>query len=277
MIPLTQPIDFTLNGRVAIVTGAGSGIGRGIALGLAHAGANLVVAGRTAETLEAVGNEVGKIGRKLLAVPADVTDSGDIEVVVRRALETFGRIDILVNNAGGGGGLGQKFRRAPLLDTSEAEMLATFALNFNSVVLLSRAVVPAMQAQGGGSIVNVASMAGRDHDHPMPGSGMYGAAKAAVVNISRTMAVEWAPEVRVNCVSPGMITIDSPRVTAIRSPERTQSMMATIAMGRGGLPEDVAGAVVYLASDAAKWVTGAVIDIHGGLKSSWLPAPVVKV
>ena len=265
MIPLTQPIDFTLNGRVAIVTGAGSGIGRGIALGLAHAGANLVVAGRTAETLEAVGNEVGKIGRKLLAVPADVTDSGDIEVVVRRALETFGRIDILVNNAGGGGGLGQKFRRAPLLDTSEAEMLATFALNFNSVVLLSRAVVPAMQAQGGGSIVNVASMAGRDHDHPMPGSGMYGAAKAAVVNISRTMAVEWAPEVRVNCVSPGMITIDSPRVTAIRSPERTQSMMATIAMGRGGLPEDVAGAVVYLAGANAANITGHTLVLDGGL------------
>lgn len=273
---MTRMVDFSLNGRVAIVTGAGTGIGRGVALALAEAGASVVAAGRTPGPLEAVAAEIQGMGATAEAIPTDVTDVAAVQRLVQATVDAFGRIDILVNNAGGGGGQGHTFRRAPVMETSEQEIDDCFALNFKAAVLCSQAAYPVMMAAGGGSIINMASMAGRDYDHPMPGSGVYGAAKAALVNMSRTMATEWAPAIRVNCVSPGMIAIDSPRVTAIRSPERLKSMTATIAMGRPGDPVDVAAAVVYLAGDAAKWVTGTVIDIHGGLKSSWLPAPVVR-
>ena len=259
--------DFALSGRVAIVTGGSTGIGHGIALGLAKAGAAVVLAARSADALEEAQHDVAAFGTGVLTVTADVTRRADVERVVARSIETFGHIDILVNNAGAT--FGANFRRAPLLELTDRDIDENLALNFRSMLVCAQAAVPHMMERRQGVIINISSMAGREHDHPTAGFGVYPAAKAAIIALTKCMAVEWAPQVRVNCIAPGVI--DTPRVSAARPADRLSTQLSTIAMGRIGLPSDVAGAAVYLASDAASWVTGSVLDVHGGIKSSWVP------
>lgn len=261
--------DFSLNGRVAIVTGGGTGVGQGIAIGLAEAGADVVVAARRREPLEETCRAIEALGRKALAVLTDVTELADTRALAKRVLDQFGRIDVLVNNAGGS--FGANFKRGPLIDLTPEDIDGCLALNVKSVLLCSQAVVPAMRAQGRGSIINIASIGGRGISAPSQGFGLYGPAKAAVLTLTNNMATEWAPQIRVNAVAPSTIT--TPRVEATRTPEVEASITAGIALGRIGRPEEVAGAVVFLASDAAAWITGSVIDVHGGLRSARLAPP----
>ena len=260
---------FDLTGRVAIVTGGSQGIGRAIALALADAGADVAIVARLPETVhggaerihrpvEAVAQEIEAKGRRSLGVVADVRDESQITKMVSDVREAFGKIDILVNNAGAT--WGETFRTGPLLELSAQDLDECLRLNLRSVFLCSCAVAPVMLAQGQGAIVNLASGAGRG---PSPNNGVYGAAKAGVISLTQTMSVEWAPAIRVNAIAPG--TVDHTDRAAVHPYALPGSRGATgIALGRVGTAEDMAGAVAYLASDAAAYTTGTVIDINGG-------------
>lgn len=250
---------FDLTGRVAIVTGGSQGIGRAIALALAEAGADIVVTARTPSTVESASDEIRALGRKALGVPADVTRGDDIARLVQRTRETFGRLDILVNNAGGGG------RWAPLLDLTEQDFDDSMASSLKSVFLCSKAVAPTMLRQGRGAIINISSSMGKVPENTRHGTGLYGAAKAGVENITYAMAAEWGPAVRVNCVVPWWVP--KKEQLAGQSPALLAARNKAFAMGRPGEPDDIAGAVVFLASGAASWITGSVLDISGGLIS----------
>lgn len=251
--------DQPLAGRIAIITGASQGLGRGFALGIAQAGADVVLASRTPETLDAVCKEVEATGRKVIGVPTDVTKAYDVQSLVTRAYESFGRIDILLNNAGGN--IGRTFSRAPLIDMTEQDFDECMALNVKSIFLCSKAVVPIMKAQGSGVILTVSSGAGHG-EAPRAGFSAYGAAKAAVIRLTECMAAEWGPEIRVNCLIPGFI--DNPKPTPGRTPAAIEERLKSIAMKRVGQNDDLAAAAVFLASDTASWITGASLPVDGG-------------
>ena len=252
---------FDLTGRTAIVTGGSSGIGKAIALALAEEGADVVVTARTRETVDEAAEEIKALGRRSLGVTCDVREADQIAAMVQQAMDAFGKIDILVNNAGGS--YGQDFKRGPVLETTEHDLNETFRLNVNSVFLCSKAVAPIMLEQGSGAIINNASMGGLGPDRDF---AAYTAAKAAVISLTGQMAMEWAPAIRVNAVAPGRI--DTSRSRSRRDPETLARRLSHIAMGRMGAPEEVAGAVVYLASDAASWTTGITIELDGG-RNHW--------
>lgn len=252
-----------MTGKVVIVTGASQGLGRGFALGFAAAGADVVLAARTPETLDMVCRAVETQGGRALGVPADVTQAEQVRELVGSALRTFGHIDVLLNNAGGN--IGRTFQRAPLLDLSEHDFDECMALNVKSVFLCSKAVAPLMKAQGSGVILNVSSGAGTGAEAARPGFSAYGAAKAAVLRLTECMAAEWGPEIRVNCLIPGFI--DNPKPTPGRTPAAIAERVKSIAMGRVGQNEDLAAAAVFLASEEAGWITGASLAVDGGRRS----------
>jgi len=242
---------FDLSGKTAIVTGAGRGIGKGLALGFAEAGANVVVASRTESEIEATAAEIRNIGRKSLAVPTDVRLSDQINNLVQKTLAEFGRIDILINNAGGS-------FVVMSMDMSENAWDAVVRENLRPVFICSKIVGKVMLDQKKGNIVNISSKAG---EGASPGLCAYGASKAGVINLTRTLALEWAPHVRVNCIAPGAIETPGLRAT---SSEHLAETINSIPMARMGQPEDIATAAIFLASDAAEWVTGITIDVDGG-------------
>ena len=258
---------FSLEGRVAIVTGGSTGIGEGIAQGLAQAGANIVIAARRHNMIDDACHKIEAMGAKAVGISTDVTKAEDIERMLKTATDAFGRIDILVNNAGST--WGDNFKRGPLLEMTEQDFYGCFDLNLKSIFLSCTMVVPIMRAQGKGCIINVSSTGGLSLTPPGIGFALYGAAKSANVSLSRAMAVEFAPDVRVNVIAPG--AVDTPRVVAARDPERAAQQLRGIAMGRSGLPSDFAGAAVYLASDAASWTTGTILEVHGGLQAARTP------
>jgi 7-alpha-hydroxysteroid dehydrogenase len=250
---------FRLEGRVAIVTGAGRGIGRASALALAEAGADVAVAARRREDLDAVADAIGRLGRRGLAVPCDVNVGEQLDALVARTLESFGRIDVVVNNAGG-------TPPTPMLQLSDETFEAAFHFNVTSAMRLSRKAIPSMLERDGGSIVNISSALAH-----MVESGFvaYGTAKAALSHMTRLMAAEFAPRVRVNALAVGATVTDalSPFLTA---GDLQRQMEALTPMARLGTPEDIACAVLYLASPAASWVTGKVFEIDGGtVASNW--------
>ena len=250
---------FRLEGRVAIVTGAGRGIGRASALALAEAGADVAVAARRREDLDAVVDAIGRLGRRGLAVPCDVKVGEQLDALVARTLESFGRIDVVVNNAGG-------TPPTPMLQLSDETFEAAFHFNVTSAMRLSRKAIPSMLERDGGSIVNISSALAH-----MVESGFvaYGTAKAALSHMTRLMAAEFAPRVRVNALAVGATVTDalSPFLTA---GDLQRQMEALTPMARLGTPEDIACAVLYLASPAASWVTGKVFEIDGGtVASNW--------
>ena len=256
---------FKLTDRVAIVTGAGKGIGRGIALAFAEAGADVVCAARTQADIDAVADEVRSRGRKALAVRTDVMRSEDLEALVRAALEAFGRIDVLVNNAGG------TMPRAAL-QTSERFFEAALRFNVTTAFLLSRLVVPKMvETAGGGAIVNISS---RSSDMVQPSFVAYAAGKAALNMMTRNLAAEVAPKVRVNAISVGGVATDALQVVLTNDELRAQ-FEANTPMGRAGTVEDIAACALYLASPASGWVTGKIFQVDGGTEwpSITLPAP----
>jgi NAD(P)-dependent dehydrogenase (short-subunit alcohol dehydrogenase family) len=250
---------FDLEGRVAIVTGASQGIGLGIAGALAEAGAAVVAAARRPELLQQAVEVLQARGARAVGVACDVRDGNQARRLAERAVESFGRVDILVNNVGAS--YGDDFRRGPLLEMTPADLDGAIRQNVTSLLHCCWAVVPGM-LQRSGSIINVASVV---VSHPMPGFGLYAAAKAAVVSLTRTMALEWAPRVRVNALLVGHV--DTPRASSRRTAEDRAWLERHIALGRLGTPEDVGSAALYLVSDAAAWTTGAAVEVDGGVRS----------
>lgn len=246
---------FSLDGRNAFVTGASRGIGRAIALAFADAGANVAVVSRSAGALEETAREVEARGREGLALAADVGDHDEIGSAVERAGQAFGALDVVVNNAGAA-----PFR-APIAETRLEGFEKYLRVNFLSAVYVLQAAAPRLIESGRGSVVNVASVGGLS---AAPGVGYYGAAKAALINLTKTLAVEWAEHgVRVNALAPGWIETDMNALLREDGASRDR-MLGGIAMRRFGTPEEVASAAVFLCSDAASYITGEVLVVDGG-------------
>jgi len=245
-----------LAGKVALVTGGGSGIGRGVATRFAAAGARVVVAGRREEPLRATVSALGG-PQHAHAVAADVTRAADRERLLRETMDAFGALDVLVNCAGAVAGTGA------LADVSESDWNAMLAVNATAPVFLSRAALPLLRRRRG-SIVSISTGASLK---PVPGFAAYGASKAALNHASRVLALEAAPEVRVNLICPG--GVDTPIFGTFLEPGDIpgahESFRASTPLGRMGEPRDVAEAALYLSSDAASWVTGTTLVVDGGL------------
>ncbi|MHB8772261.1 MAG: SDR family NAD(P)-dependent oxidoreductase [Syntrophales bacterium] len=239
--------------QVAVVTGAGRGIGRAIALAFAAEGAKVALVDVDAEALERVRSEVAALGGEVLAAPCDITRSASVGEMVAQVLGRFGRIDILVNNAG-------IIRRGTIETVTDQEWDAVISVNLTGTFNCCKAVVAPMKRQGGGRIVNVSSIAGKLGDiTSAPG---YGPSKAGGDALMKTLSRQLAPYgIRVNAVAPHAIETE---MSAQWSEERRREIVAGIPLGRLGTPEDVAQAVLFLASDAASFITGEILDVNGG-------------
>jgi 7-alpha-hydroxysteroid dehydrogenase len=253
---------FRLDGQVAIVTGAGRGIGAAIAEAYAEAGAHVVCAARSRDQIERTAAAVRSRGSRALAVPCDVLERAQLEQLVEATLSEFGRIDVLVNNAGG-------WPPKPALRTSEKEFEAAFRFNVTTAFVLTRLAVPKIvETAGSGAVVNVSSVAGRHH---APGFAAYGTAKAALSFLTQNLAQEFAPKVRVNAIAVGSIRTDS--LATVLTPEIEREMVELTPLGRLGQVEDIAACALYLASPAASYVTGEIYGVNGGLVALNLRMP----
>ena len=249
---------FSLAGKTTVVTGGGRGIGRGISLSMAKAGANVVAAGRTLEPLEAIAAQIRQGGGQAIAVPADITKPGDIERILKQALETFGYVDCWVNNAGSA----DPADVGLLMDLTPDRWDRVVDLNMKWTFFAAQAAARAMTR--GGTIINITSRSG---SQPSPNTGQYSAAKAGVENLTATMAVEWGHlGIRVNAVAPGVVLTENnsgPGGTMSR-PSRVRRQIETIPLRRLGTVEDAGALCVFLASDEASWITGETIQLTGG-------------
>lgn len=246
--------DFT--DQVVIVTGASGGIGSALAEKFAAAGAHVILHGRKAEKLEAKAKQIRDLGRTATIVTGNIKEPETAAALVRAALDAHGRIDVLINNAGGN-------FAARLEDLSVNAWNATIGTNLNGAFHTAVAVLPVFEAQGGGNIINVGS-GSANYAHPMRGA--YAAAKAGLASLTKTMAWEWADRgIRVNCVEPGATLTPDSRFAA---PEVERTFGEFLALGRVGLPEEVADACMYLCSDASSFITGAVLPVTGGPHTS---------
>lgn len=253
-----DPSGFDLSHTVSLVTGSTAGIGLGIARALGHAGSRVVITSRRADVVARCRDELGAEGIDVGGTAADVRDAEQVAALVAHVAGEFGRLDILVNNAGGS--FGDTYRSGPLLDMSPEDLLESYRSNVVSAFLCARAALPHLRRSGRGAIVNVASMA--PYGSVARGMGTYAAAKAGLIALTRTMAAEWAPHVRVNAVAPG--SIDTPRTTSARSDAVLSRLDDDIVLGRLGTPADVGWCVCYLAAPASEWMTGSIMRIDGG-------------
>jgi len=246
-----------MDGKVAIVTGAGRGIGAATALGLAEAGADVVLAARTAAQLEAVAEQARAHGGRALAVPTDVVENDQLVALVDRTVTDLGRVDVVVNNAGG-------TTPRPFLDTSPGFLERAFHFNTTTAFVLSKAAVPHMLERGAGAIVNISSAIGRLRDR---GFVAYGTAKAALTHMTRLMAADLAPKVRVNAIAVGSVATSALETVLTDDGLRTQMIDAT-PLKRLGEPDDIALCALYLASPASSFVTGKLFEVDGGLEEA---------
>jgi 7-alpha-hydroxysteroid dehydrogenase len=248
--------QFMLTDRVALVTGAGRGIGAAVARTFAAAGADVVIASRTKDQLEEVAADVRAAGRRAVVVPCDVSDTANLEEMVGRGMAELGRIDVVVNNAGG-------TSPRPFLDTSERMFERAFHFNVTTAFALSKLAVPHMLAGDGGSIVNIGSAIGRLRDR---GFVAYGTAKAAMAHMTRLMAADLAPRVRANAIAVGSVAT-SALETVLDNDDIRNEMVEKTPLRRLGRPDDIALGALWLASPAGSFVTGKVIEIDGGLEA----------
>jgi len=243
-------------GQVAIVTGAAKGIGLRVARAFGREGARVAALDVNADGVEGLAGELAAGGREALALKVDVTVAGEVRRAVDTVIGRWGRVDVLVNNAGGF----SVIRRTE--DIPDEEWDAIFRFNVTSAFLCTKAVLPHMRRQRSGSIVNLSSIAGRSS--AVTTTSHYAAAKAAILGFTRHVALEAAGDgIRVNAVAPG--TVATERIRALRTPEQTRRIADTVPLGRIGEPEEIADVVLFLASDAARYVTGAALDVNGGL------------
>ncbi len=264
--------EYSLEGKVAIVTGAGRGIGKAIALTLAEAGADITVAARTLEQIERTAEEIRKLGRRTLAVPTDVTKRDQVTSVVEQTVSRFGKIDILVNNAGVPilkpisfvpGMKLEGWQTADRWDTplTEEEWHLVLNTNLTSAFLFAQAVGPHMLRQKKGKIINTSS---NSADLAPPYFSAYCVSKAGLSMFTRCLATEWAPyNICVNAVGPGSVLTEL-SAPVLNDPERREFILRAIPMGRMGETREVALLVVYLASEASNWVTGQTFYMDGG-------------
>ena len=246
---------FGLSGKVAVITGAGKGIGAEIARVFAGAGADIVLASRTQSDLDKVAQEITALGRRALVVPTDVMEFEQLQQLADRAIAEFGRIDILVNNTGG-------FPPKPASHTSARQFEEAFRFNVSSAFELSRICAPLMVSEAGsGAILNISSVAGQ---YPAPCFAAYGTAKGALTFLTRELAQEYAPKVRVNAIAVGSTKTDA--LNSVLTEEIEQTMVDLTPMARLGEVEDVAMGALYLCSPAASYVTGDILGVNGGLE-----------
>lgn len=251
---MSLPTDLT--GRVALITGGGSGIGKVTALLLAQAGADLVIAGRKQERLENAAAEIrAATGRRCLAVPTDVREAEQAKALIEATITGYDRLDILINNAGRG-------THAPLRTMAAEAWDNDVALNLNAAFYCSQAAYPHLRAHGNGAIVNISSLAGVNGTM---GVGAYAAAKAGLQQFTRVAAAEFGPKgVRVNCVAPGMIATELAQKGWAKTGFDATTACQSFPLRRPGTPEEVARAVLFLASDAASYITGETLTVGGG-------------
>lgn len=247
-----------LAGKTAIVTGAGSGFGEGIAKTYAREGANVVINDLDGAAAERVASEIALAGGKAIAVAADVSRDADWARLLAAALEDFESVQIVVNNAG------TTHRNKPVMEITEAEFDRVYSVNVKSIYWSTRHLVPYFRAQGGGVFVNIASTAGV---RPRPGLVWYNGSKGAVIVASKALAVELGPDrIRVNCVNPviGETGLLTEFMGVPDTPQNRQRFLAGIPLGRFSTPQDIANACLYLASDEAEFITGVCLEVDGG-------------
>ncbi|MBP1688939.1 MAG: short-chain dehydrogenase [Deltaproteobacteria bacterium] len=248
---------FNLRDRVAIITGAGRGIGAAIATAFAEVGADVVIGARTESQLLEVADAVKRAGRRAAVVPGDLSTRTAMEMLVQRALDEFGRLDIVVNNAGGS-------MPMPFLSTTEDHFNEALRWNVTTAFNLTQLAVPHLLARGGGSVINIASAIGRFPDR---GYSAYGTAKAALVHLTKNLACDLAPKIRVNAIAPGAIATSALDIVLTNDALKNE-MIESTPLKRIGVVEDIAAGAVYLASPASAYVTGRVIDIDGGVRKA---------
>jgi 7-alpha-hydroxysteroid dehydrogenase len=246
---------FKMTDKVAIVTGAGRGIGGAAAVCLAEAGADVVISARTREQLDEVAAKVEAVGRRAVVVPADLSDLDAVAALVDHARDAFGRLDLVVNNVGGA------MPRA-FMDTSPGRLEQAFHFNVSTAHALLRPAVPLMLEGDGGSVVNISSAMGR-----VSGRGYlaYGTAKGALAHYTRLAAKDLSPRIRVNAIAVGSVATSALDIV-LQSDELRQALEAGTPIHRLGDPEDIAAAIIYLASEAGSYITGKILEVDGGIE-----------
>jgi NAD(P)-dependent dehydrogenase (short-subunit alcohol dehydrogenase family) len=245
---------FDLTGKTAIVTGASRGLGKAIALGLAEAGANIAAAARDIKSINETANEIEKLGREAISIKVDVTKRKDIEEMVKQTVKEFGKIDILVNNAG-------ILKMMPAEEMKEEDWDEVIAVNLRGQFLCAQATGKQMIEQKSGSIINTASVAGQ---FGFPLASAYDCSKGGVILLTKALAAEWAKyNIRVNCIAPGVFETAMTE-NLIKNEEFIEKIKRNVPMGRSAKPEELVGAVVFLASEASSYVTGEVLVVDGG-------------
>ncbi|MET3717976.1 SDR family NAD(P)-dependent oxidoreductase [Pseudomonas sp. PvP001] len=251
---MNAPISLAITGQVAVVTGAARGIGFAIAQALGQCGARVAIADLDGAAASAAAGQLCKLGIDAIGVAVDVADEGQVQAMVETIERALGGIDILVNNAG-------IVSTGPLLDVSAAEWNRVLAIDLTSVFFCAKAVLPGMMARRAGRIINIASVAGK-RGGGLLGNSCYAAAKGGVIALTKGLAREAGPfNITANAITPALTDTEMTRALA---PEARARVLADMPLGRAGSPRDIAAAVCFLASDAASFVTGEIMDVDGG-------------